>query len=157
MDLQNTRNEHGSHLSQSVLRGHRQPRRWLKLLLIGGLVLLLLVACIVAYGAWSRTSGLVNSQYQAVFLANGQVYFGKLHNVNGSYLKITNVYYIQDASGATAQDAIAGKNIELVRLTKAVHGPKDEVVVNRDQVLYFENLENEGQATKLISGDNDGK
>lgn len=158
MDLQNTRNDQGKQLNLNAPRVNRQRSSRSKLPVVGGVLLaLLIVAGIVAYSVWSRTSGLVNSQYQAVFLANGQVYFGKLHNVNGSYVKISNVYYIQDASGATAQDAIAGKNIELVRLSKAVHGPKDEVVVNRDQVLYFENLDNEGQAAKLISGDKDNK
>lgn len=54
-------------------------------------------------------------------------------------------------------DTTNANNIELVRLTKAVHGPKDEIVINRDQVLYFENLDDEGQAAKLISGDKDSK
>ncbi len=36
----------------------------------------------------------VRSEYQAVFLSNGQVYFGKLHN-SGYQYKLTDVYYLQ--------------------------------------------------------------
>lgn len=121
-----------------------------------GIVTILVVLALLA-AAWyyfrGNIGGTIDSQYQAVFLSNGQVYFGKMAVVNDSYIKITNVYYIQNANGTAAQSSANANNIELVQLTKAVHGPKDEMVINRDQVLFFENLRDDGQAAKLISGD----
>lgn len=125
--------------------------------IIGVVMAVAMVIAVAVYYFVLRPGAMIDSGYQAVFLGNGQVYFGKLQVLNGSYLKITNVYYIQSNSGMTAADATDANNIELVRLTKAVHGPKDEIVINRDQVLYFENLDDEGQAAKLISGDKDSK
>lgn len=117
--------------------------------------LAVLVVALLAGGAWyfatTGFSGQINSKYQAVFLTNGQVYFGKMQVVNDSYLKINNVYYIQNKNGTAA--TTDANNIELVQLSKAVHGPKDEMVINRDQVLFFENLNEDGQAAKLISSD----
>lgn len=124
---------------------------------IGILIGIILLAGAAFYFLKMGTGGLIDSGYQAVFLTNGQVYFGKLQIVNDSYMKISSVYYIQNSTAATPQQgsgADAGAtNIQLVPLTGAVHGPKDEMVIAKSQVLFFENLKDDGQAAKLISGD----
>src|SRR4051812_40306484 len=33
--------------------------------------------------------------YQAVFLTNGQVYFGKISEVHGDYVGLSDIYYLQ--------------------------------------------------------------
>ena len=128
-----------------------------KLPVVGIIIAAVLLLGAAFYFFKVSTGGMIDSGYQAVFLTNGQVYFGKLQIVNDSYMKISNVYYIQNGSStATQQDttAAAGStNIQLVPLTSAVHGPKDEMVIAKSQVIFFENLKDDGQAAKLISGD----
>lgn len=42
------------------------------------------------------------SQYQAVFLTNGQVYFGKISHANSQYVNLTDIYYLQVVRTAAA-------------------------------------------------------
>jgi hypothetical protein len=83
--------------------------------------------------------------YQAIFLTNGQVYFGKLDDVNSQYVKVTDIYYlqVQQADGKKLQegDNNADPKISLAKLGGELHGPQDTMYISRDQVLFWENLQ----------------
>ena len=90
----------------------------------------------------------------AVFFTNGQVYFGKLSIVNGNYMKLSHVFYIQtpDKTADIQSSAnTASANLELIKLGNEVHGPEDAMVINKDQVLFFENIKNDGKVTDSIT------
>lgn len=126
-----------------------------------GLVGVALAVLVVAAVLWNSVFGagaighINKSGYQAVFLTNGQVFFGKLQSTAGDYAKMTKVYYIQGQSSENAKATDAGlSNVaELVKLENSVHGPKDELLIHKDQIMYFENLKDDGQAAKLIESD----
>lgn len=135
-----------------------------KLLLIAASVLLLAA---IAFGIFnyskSNASGYIDDgKYQAVFLSNGQVYFGKLSLVNDQYVKMNDIYYLRmndtlqaapkEEGDKPAEGSVAGASSEpqLVKLGNEVHGPQDEMIVNRDQVLFWENLKDEGTVSKSI-------
>ncbi len=126
---------------------------------MGGILVLLAVAWFV----WSTMqknviTGLDSSKHQAVFLANGQVYFGKLQR-SGDYLRLTDVFYLQtqNSTDATKEDAkdpqaaTSDASAQLIKLGDEVHGPEDEMIISRDQVLFFENLKPDGKVVKLIA------
>ncbi len=70
--------------------------------------------------------------YQAVFLSSDQIYFGHLKNVGSDYLLLTDVYYVKVDENSVGQ---------LVKLGQIEpHGPKDEMVINQDHILFWENL-----------------
>lgn len=72
------------------MRGERD--RHLRLLIIASLFLFLLP------GLLSGCSGSdlkFPTEYQAVFLDNGQVFFGKLEDAGSPYLTFRDVFYIQ--------------------------------------------------------------
>lgn len=121
----------------------------------------LLFAVIITIGCLylfkSTTSSKIDSsKYQAVFLTNGQVYFGKLKIQNSGYMVLSNIYYLQTKTNdSTTGDiqAAAGEddsNVELVKLGSEIHGPLDEMIINTDQVLFFENLKDDGKLTQTI-------
>lgn len=104
----------------------------------------------------SNVSSTINSsEYQAVFFTNGQVYFGKLKVVNDRYMKLSDVFYIQTPTDGTsdpqASDATSNANLELIKLGNEVHGPEDAMVINQDQILFFENIKNDGKVTDSIT------
>jgi hypothetical protein len=104
----------------------------------------------------SNVSSTINSnEYQAVFFTNGQVYFGKLQVVNGSYMRLSDVFYIQTPSDSSSNPqtstSASTANLELIKLGNEVHGPEDAMVINKDQVLFFENIKNDGKVTDSIS------
>lgn len=128
--------------------------------LIKPAIILVIVGLIVFGGLYlynSTTSSKINtSKYQAVFLTNGQVYFGKLKIQNGGYMVLSNIYYLQTKTNTDDKgnvQAAAGEdatNVELVKLGAEIHGPIDEMIINVDQVLFFENLKEDGNLTQSI-------
>ena len=146
---------------------------WLK-----GLVTLIVILVIIGGGIYliaSYTgigSGLFNpnqlsGNWQAVFLSNGQVYFGKVSNAKSKYVELTDAYYFQlkDAStgqsageGATIQtnpQAPAGQNkgeMTLVKLGSELHGPEDKMMINQSQILFIEDLRSDSKVVQAIEG-----
>jgi hypothetical protein len=98
------------------------------------------------------------SEYQAVFLTNGQVYFGKLSGADGTYATMTDIFYLQvgpQQGSQTDPNAPAGtpqQQISLVKLGNELHGPVDEMHINRDHVLFYEDLKTDGQVVQAING-----
>ena len=99
-----------------------------------------------------------SSGYQAVFLTNGQVYFGKLTD-SGSYAMLKDIYYLQvtqpplqgsQATGTTQQQSTAQPQLSLVKLGNELHGPLDEMKINRDQILFFEDMKEDGRVMQAI-------
>lgn len=92
------------------------------------------------------------SSYQAVFLVNGQVYFGKLSNAGGQFMTLSDVYYLQvnQQIQPAKEDAAQAPDISLVKLGGELHGPTDEMQINRDQVLLIEDLKTSSNVVRAI-------
>lgn len=124
-------------------------------------VLLLLVLLFTAWTLYrsSTAAHIDNGKYQAVFFTNGQVYFGKLQNLNGSYMKMTDIFYLQAQEAESAEESqnpqeTANRNnndVQLIKLGNEVHGPVDEMVISKEQILFFENLKTDGKVADSIS------
>lgn len=94
-----------------------------------------------------------NEQLQAVFLNGGQVYFGHISDLNSKYLTLNNIYYLRvnQQVQPEQQNAQPGANdISLVKLGCELHGPEDIMVINREQIIFWENLKTDGQVTKAV-------
>ena len=116
------------------------------------LVLLLVVIVLVfwAVNGFAFTSA-VGSGYQAVFLTNDQVYFGKLAKVDSQYPVLREVYYLQVTQTLQPRNANEpATNINLVKLGGELHGPADAMYLNRDQILFYEDLKTDSQVVKAI-------
>lgn len=94
-----------------------------------------------------------SGDWQAVFLSNGQVYFGQASSMNSDTITVKNIYYLQvtqalqpDGTPATEQQG----ELSLVKLGNELHGPKDEMKINRDHVLFIEDLKSDGKVVKAI-------
>src|SRR3990167_1156877 len=94
------------------------------------------------YDHYDKSDFIDSDTYQAVFLTNDQIYFGRLKNISSDYLILFDVYYVKiNESGAG----------QLVKLgVGEPHGPKDEMIVNQDQVLFWENMRLDSQVVKTI-------
>ena len=139
----------------------------------GGIVFAIIIsAVVVAITGWiiftstrstSLGAAVDSSKFQAVFLVGGQIYFGKLEEVNSQYLKLSNVFYIKPATAETnpdseTQDSETSQNdMTLVKLGDEVHGPEDAMMINRDQLLFFENLRPDGRVVQLIQNHASGQ
>ena len=122
-------------------------------------VTLLLVLAVVAAGLyfWKAGSGgdsaIDKNKFQAVFLSNGQVYFGKLDSLKGDYLELSNVYYLQvqqSVQPAKEENAADKSQVSLTKLGKELHGPTDKMNIKADQVLFWEDLKDDSTVVKAI-------
>lgn len=92
-----------------------------------------------------------STKLQAVFLNTGQVYFGKIKQLNSKYFVVSNIYYLQTSGGASADKAAASNtSVSLVKLGCELHEPYDQMVINRDQVTFWENLQDNGQVAQAV-------
>lgn len=127
--------------------------RWSFLaLLLSGTVLAVATIFFIVYGrsVYSETHYVKADQYQAVFVNvngtnGGQVYFGKIRDLTSQYIRLTDVFYIQNQTG---QDGAANGSYNLVKLGCELHGPNDEMLINRSEVFFWENLKNDGQVAQ---------
>lgn len=115
------------------------------------------VATVVFFGAvfftqwWDFTLPSVGrGEYQAVFLANGQTYFGRYYDRIGAYVKIEDVYYLQQTESANPDQA---PDTKLVRRGKELHSPAARMLVPRSAVLFVEDLRDASPFAQFMKQD----
>jgi len=139
----------------------------------GPWILLLTIVILVLIGGYlfkdklmdSGSTGIAEGNYQAVFLTNGQVYFGKLSEVQKSYLKLNSIYYLQvtPVLQTGTADEVSGnppqqqQQLSLVKLGNELHGPVDEMFINREHVLFIEDLKEDGRVVQAIKDYEEGQ
>lgn len=139
---------------------HQEKSKKRFLLLIIGLVIAIIVI-VGGFFAWSKMQGAATAidsgKYQAVFFTNGQVYFGKLTAFNSEYMKLTDIYYLQSQQSAETTDSknpqetsTDQSDVQLIKLGDEIHGPEDEMIVAKNQMLFYENLKSDGKVAKSI-------
>ncbi len=125
------------------------------------LVVLLIVTSILAtiylgmriLSTSNASQAIKSKQYQALFLTNGQVYFGKLKQVDSTYVRLSDIYYLQvqqQVQPSDKKESSQQPSVSLAKLGEELHGPEDTMYINRDQVLFWENLKDDGKVTTAI-------
>ena len=129
------------------------------IVMIGSALLLAAVALFLGIGNNTGTSQskLVDtSKYQAVFLNGGATsgsvayttYFGHVTKLAGSYVVLKDVYYL---TTATSTDQKQAANPQLTKLgCQQLHSPTDQMVINMNQVAFWENLQDSGKVVQAI-------
>jgi hypothetical protein len=134
---------------------------WLRIvwvvLLFAATMLIVSIVFLFYFGGTKEGNYVDKDKQQAVFLTNGQVYFGKIKEVNSKYLRLTDIYYlnvnqqVQPNQKDSSNNNSSNNSISLVKLGCELHGPVDQMVINRDQITFWENLKGDGQVAKAIS------
>jgi hypothetical protein len=109
-------------------------------------------------GTIVKDSGSNISDYSAVFLTNGQVYFGKLYTRTGTVLDLRDIYYLQvnqtvqpsQTTSATATPT-PSPQVSLVKLGNELHGPNDRMLIDQNQVLFTESLKDDSKVVQAIN------
>jgi hypothetical protein len=109
------------------------------------------------FGAEGAVKGaFTDGTYKAVFLTNGQVYFGKLDNAGDQYASLSDIYYLQVSPTQGSQNADQAvsqqqqQGLTLVKLGQELHGPVDAMKINRDQILFYEDIKEDGRVMQAI-------
>lgn len=110
-------------------------------------VLAILVLCGGIWLAKRSWDGQGRDGLYAVFLSNNQVYFGRIAHDGRKTLVLTSIYYIQPKD----QNQAGASDISLLKLGNEVHGPEDQMEINRDHVLFIEKLKADSRVAKAIA------
>ena len=134
----------------------RTVRIELFIILLGCALLLVAVSLFLGFsnGSNSSTEGdlIAPSKYQAVFINDNSTnnsgfstYFGHLKVVNDKYLVLQDVYYLTPGKSQ-------GSGTQLTKLgCTQLHSPYDQMVINRSQVAYWENIKDDGKVVTAIN------
>jgi len=115
----------------------------------------LLVGAVVCYFYGQNIWFKINAEgYQAVFLDNGQVYFGKI-SASGRFIKLTDVYYLQatdllQQAGSKISSSDPNQKLQLIKLGSELHGPTDAMYIEKDKILFWENMKDDGKVVEAI-------
>ena len=110
--------------------------------------------------------GIDENAYYAVFLSNGQVYFGHLADISKDHPELTDIYYLQlnqqqqqvqvqpaEGEQPELQDQSQEPELSLVKLGDELHGPEDKMVLNMQHILFYEKLKDDSNVVKAIKED----
>ena len=116
-----------------------------------------IVCLVVLFGVYSvffasnQKNLISTSKYQAVFLNDGQVYFGHIKHLDSQYIDLKDIYYVTSNSNSSTSSSTSSNNIQLVKLGCELHSPYDEMVFNMSQVIFWENIQDSGKVVTAIN------
>lgn len=130
-----------------------RTKKWLS-----GSIVLIIVLLIAAglVSVFSRVKIDLNwkkptPRWYAIFLDNNQAYFGQIVRQTKNFVVLKNVYYLQVQQSAQEKERAQGPQLSLVRLKDEIHGPEDEMKINRNHILFIEQLRADSQIVQKIN------
>lgn len=96
-------------------------------------------------GSEDSVGPIASGDYQAVFVDNGQVYFGKLDQSDDEFYLLTDVFYLQSSVAVTETAALS-----LTKLGAEAHGPEDSMKINVEHILFIEDMKNDSKVVQAI-------
>ena len=123
-------------------------RIFVMLLVLIGLIVFVLIlrtqlfrAGIATLFAPSAAEVIDRNAYQAIFLTNGSTYFGKLQEQGDEWFVLSDVFYLS-ASDQTGT--------QLIRRGSEPQGPREPMIISKQQVLFIENLRDDSDIVTAI-------
>ena len=115
-------------------------------------VLLALVVWFLIQLVGSKETTTLNSPspYSAVYLASGDIYFGKLSWFPNP--RLVNVWFIQKSVDNQNQP-----QLNLLPFSSVSWGPTDEIFLNSKEIIFWTRLRNDSQIAKVIGQNTTGQ
>lgn len=163
--------------SQGSRSSGGRPKSSMRIMVLVVALVVIIVGLVVAsgqgwLGSFAGAASPDKSLYQATFLTNGQVYFGKLKDKGDSYV-MTDVYYLQvvqplqqQQPGQQGQQPAANQQqvqqsqqgqqgqqpaLNLVRMGSEIHGPTSKMVIPKTSVVFWEDIKKDGTVGQAIT------
>ena len=139
----------------------RSVRIELFILLLGCALILAALSLFLGFNNNNSASeaGLVKTdRYQAVSLNGGltsgavfySTYFGHITRMTDKYIVLQDVYYL--TANQSTQNSQAAPSPQLLKLScQQLALPDDQMMINRSEVAYWENLQNSGNVVTAIN------
>lgn len=99
------------------------------------------------------------NSYHAIFLSNGQVYFGKITATSADKTVLKDIYYLQVSQPLQQVPPSGEQNqpkLSLVKLGNELHGPMDRMLINNSHILFVEELKSDSKVVEAINSYKEG-
>ncbi len=110
-------------------------------------VVAVLVIAFLLVRWWDFVMPSFGARYQAVFLANGQTYFGHYLDRLGPYVKVENAFYITQQP---TTDENQTPESRLIRRGSELHQPLPYVLIPKSAILFVEDLRADSQVAQFM-------
>lgn len=87
------------------------------------------------------------AEYQAVFLANGQTYFGRFNERLGPYVRLDDAFYIQAVPNS---DPDKPADSRIVRRGGELHQPLSRILIPRSAIVFVEDLRTDSPIAQFM-------
>lgn len=110
-------------------------------ILVGLVVAIALGTAVYAWNEGYPPFGPRDDEWSGVFLTNGQAYFGHFYSAPGEYARLRDVYYVLATQLQPADPRVPVQTqLSLQRLGGEIHGPRPDMRIAKDQILFVEDL-----------------
>jgi hypothetical protein len=128
-------------------------KAWFSLAVIAlaAVVVLGLLSMYHLSGSPSRRS-VDKNRYQAVHVSDGRVFFGKIQHIDAHFIGLADAYYTAQASTENVDTTVTNQsnNLSLIKAGEEVYGPDGKVLIQLEQVVYWENLKTDSKLLEAI-------
>jgi len=132
----------------------KSPSRlyFLVLVVLIVLVIALTAMLIIVQTGEKNNTERYQDRWQAVFLENGQVYFGQIIAEKENELVLKNIYYYPENFLNYLQGGEERQlsDLSIIKLGTELHGPEDQMIINRSFVMFVENLKENSKILQTI-------
>ncbi|MEX0934544.1 MAG: hypothetical protein WDZ42_01965 [Candidatus Saccharimonadales bacterium] len=132
---------------------HSKPTLASKLAVITAVFAAIALLGAIMASAFMQRTGLQDyvkaDQYQAVFLSNGQVYFGNITHIDSELVILRDIFYLN--VDQDLQDIDDETSVSLTKLGSELHGPEDVMFISASDVIFWENIKDDSMVVQAIT------
>ena len=110
-------------------------------------ITVIICALVLVQGCGNKPS--FSTEYQAIFLDNGQVYFGKISELGTKFPLLDDVFYVQSQMNKDTKEI---SNL-LIKRGGEWHAPKN-MRINSDHIVFIEPVTSDSKVAQLIAEQN---
>ncbi len=121
-------------------------KRRLIVVFISAVALLLLLAAITGFFSKGEAALIEKDKHQVVALTDDRAFFGKITKFSDQYIVLEDVFYLDEDGEASSTSAA-----QLIKRGCEAWRPTDRMVIYRSNILFWENIDSEGQVAKIIA------
>lgn len=163
MDSQNFEHhegEHGQGQHQGVKDSNKKNKKLTRFVLFVIAVAVVATGLYYAYNSYYSKSSTASpaasffaNKYFAVFLDNGDVYFGKISNKESTFVMVDDAFYLKVTQ--VTQKNNEGKSVDvpqlnLVKLGNEVHKPIGKIEIQRSHIVSIQELAPDSEAITVM-------
>jgi len=109
------------------------------------------------YSSWQSYKPNTSGPRQAIFLADGQIYFGYASSMRNQIVNLVDVYYLLPSSALNDKTTVpaTAQMVDLIKLgvggADDLVGSRDRMEINRDGIKYIESMKDDSQINQKIT------